>query len=242
MKLDISICADQNCTIKILEEKSGDYLPETSTEQAFNRFKYSDTVSIDVLQLNKISGSEVYQPTISLRNEKKVITLPVTFDGWFNVCHLVIPSERWFNSQLNSPNSSLGLYETVYYSDGENIYKYINNSSSIVQVSELILRNTEGTTISIVKKDYVSICYLKKCYLNICYQLFRSQAFGECFNSNIDDELRYRRDLVWMAINVIQYMVEDNQLAEAQRIITELEGCNGVCKQIESKSTGCGCS
>lgn len=242
MKLNINICTDTNCTIKVVEEKSDSYLPESSVEQAFNRFKYSDTVSIDVLQLNKISGEEIYSPVISLRGDSSHVSLPVTFDGWFNVCHLVIPNHIWFNQQLNSSNSSLGLYSTVYYSDGEQIYKYFNNKSEIVPISELILRNPEGTTISIVKKDYVSICHLKQCYLNICYKLFKSQAFGECFSSNIDCELKYKRDLVWMAINVIQYMVEDNQLAEAQRIITELEGCNGVCKQTEISNKGCGCS
>lgn len=239
MKLNIDICTGPNCTIKVIELPSNEYLPESSTEVAFNRFKFSDTIAIDVLQLNRITGPEVYNPVFSNREKQKA--LPVTFDGWFNVCHIVIPNKQWFLSQLDSSNSSLGLYDTVYYSDGEYIYKYVNGTSEIVQVKEVVLRNPEGTTISIIKKDYVSICRLKQCYLDICNKIFKEKVFGPCCDRREDQELRRRRDLIWMAINVIQYMVEDNQLEEAQRILTELEGCNGLCRQtIESK--GCGCS
>ena len=48
-----------------------------------------------------------------------------------------------------------------------------------------------------------------------------------------------------MGINVIKYMVQFNMLAEAQRILEMLEGCNGICSGNSSntnKSSGCGCS
>ena len=47
-----------------------------------------------------------------------------------------------------------------------------------------------------------------------------------------------------MAINVIKYMVECNQLYEAERIIELLHSCNGVCGGIKTStnSDGCGCS
>ena len=64
--------------------------------------------------------------------------------------------------------SAISLYDVVYYSDGLKVYKYIDNESVEVSIDEVINRNPERTTISIVTKNYVSVCYLKKCYINLC--------------------------------------------------------------------------
>ena len=47
-----------------------------------------------------------------------------------------------------------------------------------------------------------------------------------------------------MAINVIKYLTECEQLYEVERIIESIQGCNGLCPQsnISSKVGGCGCS
>jgi len=48
--------------------------------------------------------------------------------------------------------------------------------------------------------------------------------------------------MVWMAINVIKYLVEFNQFAEAQRLIERLSSCNGLCgSNKSSRKGGCGC-
>jgi hypothetical protein len=102
-------------------------------------------------------------------SEVKPIRLSISFDGWFTICHIVIPNEKWFERELKKETgSALNLYNTVYYSDGTKIYKYINGEVSEVSLEEIINRNIEDTTISIVKKDYVSVCFLRKCYVNLC--------------------------------------------------------------------------
>ena len=47
-----------------------------------------------------------------------------------------------------------------------------------------------------------------------------------------------------MAINVIKYLTECEQLYEVERIIESIQGCNGLCLQsnISSKVGSCGCS
>jgi hypothetical protein len=47
-----------------------------------------------------------------------------------------------------------------------------------------------------------------------------------------------------MAINVIKYLTECEQLAEVERIIETIQGCNGLCvsSNLTSKTNGCGCS
>ena len=244
---DIKVCTGAQCAVAITEIDTH-YLNETSTSIAKNKFRYSDTVSIDVLQLNRSTEQKVQNPVFTLRDSQvKPVQLPVSFDGWFTVCHIVIPNEKWFQKELKKETgSALNLYNTVYYSNGAKIYKYINNEITEVSIEELINRNIEDTTISIVKKDYVSVCFLRKCYINLCQQLFNSNIISECSNNRKNNcDLAFQRDLIWMALNVIQYLTELNQLSEAERIIEQLgRGCNGLCKQTfeQLSKSGCGCS
>jgi hypothetical protein len=44
-------------------------------------------------------------------------------------------------------------------------------------------------------------------------------------------------------MNVISYLIEDNKLVEAQRILESLTGCVNICKNSNSKnSSDCGCN
>ena len=244
---DIKVCTGAKCAVAISEINTN-YLKENSTAIAKNKFRYSDTVSIDVLQLNKSTGQQIQNPVFTIRDSKiNPVQLQVSFDGWFTICHIVIPNKQWFDKEFEkSTDSALNLYDTIYYSDGAKIYKYINNEITEVSIEELLNRNIEDTTISIVKKDYVSVCFLRKCYVNLCQQLFNSNIISECSSNRKDNcDLIFQRDLIWMALNVIQYMTELNQLAEAERIIEQLgRGCNGLCKQTfeQLSKSGCGCS
>ena len=140
--------------------------------------------------------------------------------------------------------STLTTYNLVYFSDGNTVYKYNNSNIEETTLEEILEVNSVNTTISKVQKDYVSICFLRKCYINLCQQIFNNRGFSHCFDRNtVDSNLIYRRDLVWMAINVIKYLTECEQLAEVERIIEIIKGCNGLCisSDITSKTNGCNC-
>ena len=250
MELKINVCTESSCKVIIqdtTETGNSGYLPEDSDVTVKGRFKYSDTISIDLLQHNKSTGSELQIPIYSLHDEpSKQVTLPVSFDGWFTVLHIVIPSKDWFDKEMaKESGSSIPLYETVYYSDGNHIFKYINEETSEVTISEIVERNIENTTMSKTCENYVSICFLNKCYISLCQQILNDRGFSPCWDkSSIDPNLILRRDYVWMAINVIKYMVQFEQLAEAERIIEQIGGCNGLCKSEfrQMSSHGCGCN
>lgn len=244
MELNININTNSRCKI-IIEDKT-EYLKETFTGTAKGDFKYSDTASIIVLQHNKTKETVVKNPTFNY-HASETIEVPIEFDGWFTVNYLVLPNKEWFNKELNKPSgSALGLYSIVYYVDGDHIYKYIGGKTTEVLLEELLEINPVNTTLSKTGKDYVSICFLQKCYVNLCQQIFNERGFSQCWNKNsVDSELVYKRDLVWMAINVIKYLVKFNQLAEAERIIEQINGCNGLCKSnstYQPRDSGCGCS
>lgn len=244
MELNINIITDAHC--KVIIEDNTEYLSETSTGISKGGFKYSDTVSVVVLQHNKTQETVVKSPTYDYHTSD-YIEVPVGFDGWFTINYIVLPNKDWFDKEREkSSGSALGLYDIVYFVDNGYIYKYVNGEIDGASIEEVLEVNPINTTISKTSKDYVSICFLQKCYVNLCQQIFNDRGFSQCWNKNsVDSELVYKRDLVWMAINVIKYLTEFNQLAEVERIIEQINGCNGLCKSnstYQPASSGCGCS
>lgn len=161
--MDINVTTSDSC--KVIIEDTGEYLDESVTTISKGKFKYSETLSIDVLQLNKTSETVYDDPVFTTHDTTDPIELEVGFDGWFTVVHIVIPTSEWFETYKDT---AVGLYDIVYYSDGVNIYKYVGGTTSTVDIEELIEVNDSSTTIQSATKDYVSICYLRKCYINYC--------------------------------------------------------------------------
>ena len=237
LKIKIITCnACDNCKVTVQDNST--YLPEDSTGVVKGKFKFSETISIDVLQLNKTSEIVYINPTYTDHSTVKEATLQVDSDGWFSLVHLVLPSVEWFNKEkAKTEGSALGLYDIVYFIDGDIVYKYINQSIQQVDISEILEINPVNTTISKTSEDFVSICFLRKCYINLCKQILDNRGFSSCWNKNkIDSELIYKRDLVWMAINVIKYLTECEQLAEVERIVEIINGCNGLCTSSNSSN------
>lgn len=241
MELNINVNTQDKCKITIQDIST--YLPEDYTSFQKGSFRKSDTASVTILYLNSINDPDIKQ--ISYDSE-----IPIEFDGWFTVNYVVLPTKEWVSRMidLSSQANFLGVYDWVYYIDNSQVFKYNPATSvtlSVTDIQEILEINPEVTTISRTSSDYVSICFLQKCYVNLCKQIFEERGFSQCWNKNgIDSELIYKRDLVWMALNVIKYMVECSQLYEAERIIELLHSCNGVCgdKKVRSNVSGCGCS
>ena len=249
MKVEFKTCTAESCKVTLID-LTKDYQPEENTNSNYGKFRYSDTISIDVLQLiadgittdeDEIVGSPIFTEH---NGEPKPIQIPIEFDGWFKIWHIILPNAQWVCNECNKHSSIMNLYEGMYFSDGKNIYKRINGINVKVPVAEILERNTRNTTISRCYQDYISICFLKKCYINLCQQIFNQKTFDKCSNkNNIDSNLVFRRGMVWMAINVIEYLVEYGQLAEASRLLNRLSSCNGLCdqSQIKPRKRGCGC-
>lgn len=246
----INIQTSDSCKVYITDESN--YIDETAgIIRARDAFKYSETMSIDMLRHNKLQESIHREITISEHNSKQQIELPVNVDGWFSIVHIILPSKKWFDRELEyGEGSALGIYDIVFYSDGKKIYKYTPGTDKTpIEVPIYCLTDLNLSSgkypVYICEQDYVSICFLRKCYINLCQQIFNDRGFSSCWNKNtIDSELVYKRDLAWMAINVIKYLTECEQLSEVERIIETLQGCNGLCtpSNITSKTNGCGCS
>ena len=241
--MELKINTDINKNQIIVTDVSTTYLAEDDPSFSLNCFRKSDTQSIVIASINKLKGEEVATSTIG-----NIIN--IDRDGWLTIYYLVLPTKEWF-IRASKTSNILDLYDIVYYVSKGNVYWYQSDTQEFGQVhqlQELIdlaqLPNVK-TTLSYAKADKVSIFNLEKCYINLCQQIFESRGFSQCYNkNNIDSELIYKRDLVWMALNVIKYLAECNQPYEVERIIELLYSCNGVCgdKKVRSNGKGCGCS
>ena len=136
-------------------------------------------------------------------------------DGLYTVCKL----------HISTRESSV-----YYYKDGKFYHR----------LTEICLQDIldDPKTIKIDYEYYFSVCNLRKCYIKVCQDIFDSQT-SFCSKNNKSSET-YKRDLLWSALNVIEYMVELDQFEEAQRLLEEITVCNGLCYSDNFSSCGCG--
>lgn len=247
---NINVITNESCNIYI--EDTSAYPEKDGTK---HQFRYQDTMSIYVLRHNKIKEYTFGDAVFSKHIDKNLVQLPVKVDGWFSVVVYVLPTKEWF--EANRQSSVIDLYDFLYYTDGCTIYKYCPKTKKepqAVSLYELMCvadtnKRTESYSVYTTEQDYVSICFLRKCYINLCKQILENRGFTSCWNkNNVDSELVYKRDLAWMAINIITYLTKQHSkcnptLAEVERIIETIQGCNGLCTNSNSvsKNDGCGC-
>ena len=246
MKLNINIHTNNKC--KIIIEDLSEYRPESSQGLVAKQFKYSETASIVIIEHIKAFENNIIDNPVIKVHDRDNITLPIKFDGYFKVQYIVIPNQQWFEQELSRESgSALNDYKIIYFTDGIYIYKYFPETKEpprIVFAEELVERNpTEEDSISKIESEHVSICHIQKCYVDLCKQIFDKSNLAPCFSKENIDDLIYKRDLVWMTINVVTYLVSLCQLNEAERYIELINGCNGVCKQNKKSNNdmSCGC-
>lgn len=239
----IKICSLDSCKIVVtdLTQDSDEYIPEDSDNLELyyqrNRFKYSETLTINILQKNKFDSSEIIQTTFTdhcSHLDEQYLTLDT--DGYYTIHHIILPTTDWLENNI-SLKSDLEIYVT----DGQKIYHYKNKELHEVESQVIAEINNENTTISRVSSDQFSICHLFNCYIKLCKGIFEGVNL-RCINKNKPTE-SFSRDFLWMTINVIKYHIEKNEFLEAQRILEMINYCNGFCQNdnFTIKSSGCGC-
>ena len=187
---------------------------------------YDDNYAfVYILQLNQTTGiiSNVFVRT----EEDQIPTFNLGMDGFYTLVTLKIPKGD-------------GL--EYYYKDGK-YYHYYDE----IELSTLLEMNPNVTNLDITYEYYFQTCRLRKCYVDVCYQIFDQVASINCNKTALNKELTYKRDLLWSALNVINYMTEIDQFEEAERLLERIMGCNGICDNKHNdcfeghRSNDCGC-
>lgn len=211
-------------------------------------------VGIYVVQLNKSDESQIISNFASdfHRIGESIFTFPQ--DGYYTIARIVLPTRATYEGLVKQGTAMYFVDEDSTTDLGYKIYK-VNNPQSVlsqeeeVDVVHILEVNTENTNIDREMMYYFSTCYLYKCYVNICKELyenlFSASSKVKCppCKTDIDTNLKYKRDLVQSTLSVLQYLVDCDQLAEAQRILERIGSCNGICPTADKATSDsrCGC-
>ena len=242
MKLGICVTSAEDDYARVFEHTDGNqYLPEDSTLTAKNRFKYSDTASVDIFELHAIETQHYSASVVMLRKDSEPVKIKLRRDGWFTAIHIVIPTKEWVDNERSKPGTIMNTYDKVYFTDGEVIYTYVKGVTERSNLKALLNEELTNTTISRTESDYVSIAQLNQQLKEAYIGLFRNRLYnGGCHtNACIANRLL-------TAINLIKHYVRHGQLAEAARIIEKVNYFN-IPKPNNSKKdikryNDCGCS
>lgn len=229
-------------------QETDQYIPEDLVEGKYSKaryfnYRYSETCTINIVYYHSAEKDElfktIYTPHCSKLDE---IEVKLPKDGYYEVVHIILPTVEWLQNKLTDEKFDLSTYSSIYVTDGQRVYKYYDNTLTECNIKEIVLINSENTTISRCFKDFFCIWFLQNCYVNLSKKVL-SNTTSKCKNSNLSDAI-FDRDFVWMTLNVIKYYIEFNQLSEAQNILEEVNSCNGFCNspnKITNTKSGCGC-
>lgn len=229
-------------------------------------FAYEDAVTVNVLVLEKKDNPSLTAITFNTHDVSKLdeVHLQLGEDGLYNLIHIVVPTYDWYIR--NKKLGTLSRYKQIFVSDGKNLLKITDNGLEQFDPIELVAHyDIYKTTIYGCQDFFFSTCFLWKCYINLCQMILNynnpyedsktdSKMLLDLVNcGKLSDQLEdyvYRHDFVWATINVINYLVEDKKLEEAEEILEEIQSCRGLCYDVKpstnsertKKSSTCGCN
>lgn len=187
-------------------------------------------------------------------------------DGLFKIVRFIIYTMTGIQNVCS--NFSCITQKTYAYEDGkiyklepgieykkeDGIWKYFDNESGKwMQLKELdslkemlewddifmAVTNLDADPSTPFEKPYIfNLCNLWKCYYNQA-----NKILGKLCSDRCSKEDTFNRDMLWMAINAIQYSLDNGMFFEAQCILDRITQCNGICPEstLKSNSKNCGC-
>lgn len=178
-------------------------------------------VTVYILQWNPTDRTQIQNQMFIKETKDDEVVFTIGKDGFYTICDVSIPKSK---------------DKSCYFDKGN---FYLNNKE--VSVQEIINTDPEITGVKANYEYYFSTCQLRKCYVNYAKQIIDSHNGSICSPYNLDQNIIYKRDLVWSALNVIKYMIEFDQYEEAQRLLERIQGCNGLCEYKSNNGGSCGC-
>lgn len=239
--IDIHTTLEGDLIVEDFSKEYGQYIDEdVEVIASYDDYKYSESASLNVVikvDMDKVTLMDVLLD----KHEEDIdsVSFKIHKDGYYTVDHIILPNIKWWE---NSSADNKRYYDTIYVTDGEKVYKAVDGELQECTVREILERNIEGTTIKKCKVDVFFTAHLQNCYIDWCKQIFNN-LLNTC-NRDKYDQAIYSRDFVWMALNIIDYLVGFKQYMEAERILEMFNGCGGFCRNrdIKHHNGGCGCS
>ena len=231
------------------------YAPEDdeTSYYEYKYYKYTEITTVDYFKPRPCDEEPDEGATTSIRchcTDCDTYKVETTLDGYYEDYHIILPTESWLSRILSECPHVLEQYEYIYFTkedeNGIKIYVAGTTPGDFLEITDVteIIKNIEGeksTTAHMTKIDIFSMARLEECYINYAKKYFddmMKHCSPQC--EPIDaSEAKFARDFLWMTINILTYLVQQQQYCEAQRILDQMNYCGGFCKQ--EKDNGCGC-
>lgn len=255
MNLSFNIENTCDCSIVITDTTPLDnngYL-QVSNKQEFSptQFRFAESQCfVRIVYMPFSKDSVIFKDVKMLKDRQtKIENIP---DGWYKLEAIILPTKSYLDKAKS-------LWETNYYCyDNNNICLYNKETKTTEPIGTIdnlftILHNVGKDSVEKnafvfgYKTDFFSLCRLEKCYINKVNEVFSSLCGNNiCITQNKKKSNNiYLRDLLKAALDVISYLIKCNRFEEANRILSQIFKCNGICnnREIGNMSSGdCGCN
>ncbi len=259
-----SITLDDSCVLTVTDitgfysnpSNVTGFLPEAdSSSLAFNVYKISHGYFLNTILASKynanpsvtnVGESLVQIPTGSVNPTYGSNFTPSSYtlskDGTYNARRYFIPSLAFYNA-----NHTNAIYngKTMYYYDGTDIYKIISSVATKIALADFVLEDLTLANVLFTDNLFISLCKTNNCYFTIMSTLL-DLDLSSCQPDVVIAKLTSDRDLVYMTLEVIKYLQDQNNLTQIQKVIEALDSCSLLCggsvkSTTRSASGGCGC-
>lgn len=171
-------------------------------------------------------------------------TLKFKGDGLYRVYHIIIPTVDWLQEYVDTFGCCLDKrYDSIYVTDYRDFYIYDDGLLIPVGIDEFISGPLHNSSAIIQDMFTFTYDHLKECLVKRSEKILSKVCSTKCPEKDNDDY--YIRDVLWMAINVLQYLLDQGSYFEALHFLNTIKGCGNVCPE-ETKKCGnhvpsCGC-
>lgn len=246
-----------------LDQKLFSYTEEISTSNP----RPQDLIFLDFVVYNKINSAKIDNLTYTMINDEDYLKYAIHYkcekDGWYSIAHYYIYSSFYLNYLINQGTITEGTYYcynngyteeleieqsidleegcfgTVNINDGQ-----VTSTSKIDDINSIYLTTSNAFTYEAITEDIFSIGLLEECFGYKIKEIIYNGIYCNC--GEVDSIKMRDRDMIWMTIELIKYLVKHCRYFEAQRILEKIDTCNSFCNNynnIDSKLVpNCGCS
>lgn len=205
-------------------------------------FAYTDAVTLDLLvkvdskQKETLSEAAICRHIVSGGKECADRTvMSFSGDGLYKVMHIIMPTIQWLEGK------DLSQYSNIYTCKDQKVHKLVDGELvELESLNELIELNFTDQILAYKSEMFVfNLCGLERCFYNIAKTVLDNLCTDKCSSQDI-----LYRDLVWMALNCIQYCIDLGNFYEAQRLLEKVTSCNGICQDVNivgKPEYSCGC-
>lgn len=225
MEVSFKICKYGTDSISIIGlELDEEQYCNTCTPEDDN-YAYNETISVNVIipidSEENENWNNIKQDINEHISEYDHSIVKLDKDGLYKVIRLIVPI-------INKGEYNGIVAEKI---KEEWIFKL---GSEEVDIKEIIQNDEIEKYIDYQYTFFLQ--HLKNCYFGKVQSYLEDYCKNKC-------ELNNDTNLIWMGINVIQYLLDLGRIFEAQAILEKLQDCGGICTTTKKNfNYACGCS